>query len=390
MNYKQLDDKYVMHTYNRFPLCIIQGKQNYVYDDQNKAYLDFTSGIGVNVLGHAHPQWVEAISEQARQLAHISNLYYTQPMLTTAQLLCEKSKMKKVFFANSGAEANEGAIKIARKYANTKYANQRQEIITLTNSFHGRTMTTLTATGQDSFHQHFDPFMKGFTYVQANNIEDLQNKVTEKTAAIMIEIVQGEGGVLPLNAEFVRIIQYLCKQKDILLIVDEVQTGIGRCGSFFAYEQMHLHPNIVTSAKALGNGLPIGAILVDEKCEDTLSYGDHGTTYGANPIACAGANVVLSYMNDDLYASVKEKGAYIKEKIKSMQHIKQVNGLGLMLGVELIDIDVNQLVLSCLQQGVLFLSAKQNLRLLPPLTITYEEIDHALAILETTLEKWEK
>ncbi len=389
MNYKQIDDAYVAHTYGRYDVCITHGEQSTLCDINNHSYIDFTSGIGVNSLGYNHNEWVKAICEQATKLAHISNLYYTTPMLSLASSLCEKSGMKKVFFANSGAEANEGAIKVARKYANHKYNGKRSTILTLTNSFHGRTMTTLSATGQDVFHKDFDPFMQGFDYVEANNINDLEHKVSDDTLAIMIEIVQGEGGVLPLDIPFMNKIKQLCNQNDILLIVDEVQTGIGRCGSLFAYQQFNLTPDIVTSAKGLGNGLPIGAILLGDKCEDVLTYGDHGTTFGANPIACAGANVVMSYMNEEMYAQVLSKGNYIKTCLLTMKHVKKVNGLGLMLGVELEGINAKELVNKCIEKGVLFLSAKENLRLLPPLTISDEQIDKGLQILNEVLDTWE-
>ncbi|NBK97131.1 MAG: aspartate aminotransferase family protein [Clostridia bacterium] len=387
--FKINDDHYIAHTYQRYHLCIEKGEGVYVYDDANNKYIDFTSGIGVNALGYANQAWCDAISKQASQLAHISNLYYSEPMITLAKKLCDKSGMKKVFFANSGAEANEGAIKIARKYANQKYDYQRNEIITLINSFHGRTMETLSATGQDVFHQYFDPFPTGFKHINANDIEQLKAAINEQTLAIMIEIVQGEGGVIPLERAFCETIQSICDEHDILLIVDEVQTGIGRCGKLFAYEHYHLHPDLVTSAKGLGNGLPIGAILMNQKCEDVLQYGDHGTTFGGNPIACAGANVVLDHMTPSFIQMVEEKGAYMKERLAAMPHVKEVNGLGMMLGVKLDHIDSKQLVNACLRKGALFLTAKANLRLLPPLTMNKQEIDEGLTILEHVLNEWE-
>lgn len=388
-NYKMIDDEYVAHTYRRFNICFEYGKGSYLYDNKGKQYLDFTSGIGVNALGHAYPKWVEAIQKQCASLAHVSNLYYSEPMLQLAKTLVSMAKANKVFFANSGAEANEGAIKVARKYANKKYSGKRNEIITLVNSFHGRTITTLSATGQDHFHQDFEPFTTGFKHIEANNLEDLQNNVNDKTAAIMIEIVQGEGGVIPLQLDFVKKIQSICEQKDILLIVDEVQTGIGRCANLFAYEKFGLHPDIVTSAKGLGNGLAIGAILLYEKCADVLQYGEHGTTFGGNPIACAGAKIVLDTLTPSFLHDVSEKGIYLKERLLKLPHVKKVNGLGLMLGVELNGVVVGELIEQCNKQGVLFLSAKNNLRLLPPLTISIEEIDQGIQILKEVLEKWE-
>lgn len=387
--FKITDDTYVAHTYSRFHLCIEKGEGVYVYDDAGNQYIDFTSGIGVNSLGYANKEWCDAVSKQACTLAHISNLYYSEPMLSLAKKLCTQSGMKKVFFANSGAEANEGAIKIARKYANTKYNNERSEIITLVNSFHGRTMETLSATGQDVFHKDFFPFPEGFTYVNANDIQNLHDTVNDKTAAIMIEIVQGEGGVIALDKAFINEIQAICDEKDILLIIDEVQTGIGRTGKLFAYEHYNLHPDLVTSAKGLGNGLPIGAVLINSKCEDVFQYGDHGTTFGGNPIACAGANIVIDKMTPSFIKLIEEKGNYIKERLESMPRVKKVNGLGMMLGVELENISSRDLVNACIRKGALFLTAKENLRLLPPLTMNKLEIDKGLDILEDVLSKWE-
>ncbi len=387
--FKIIDDTYVAHTYARYHICIEKGEGCYLFDDANNRYLDFTSGIGVCALGHNASAWVEAISKQAACLAHVSNLYYSEPMLQVAKKLCFMSKMKKVFFANSGAEANEGAIKVARKYANTKYAEERDEIITLENSFHGRTIATLSATGQEVFHQHFGPFLEGFQHVPANQIEALKASVNKRTAAIMIEMVQGEGGVIALNKDFVQAIQTICDENDILLIVDEVQTGMGRCGSLFAYEQYGIHPDIVTSAKGLGNGLPIGAVLMNSKVEEVLQYGDHGTTFGGNPICCAGANVVLDTLDDAFLKSIAKKGEMMKARIEKMAHVKKVNGLGMMLGVELDGVNSKELVNACIRKGAIFLTAKDNLRLLPPLVMSEEEIEEGLSILEEVLQSWE-
>lgn len=387
--FKITDDTYVAHTYARYHICLEKAEGCTLYDDAGNAYLDFTSGIGVCSLGHNYKPWVNAISTQAATLAHVSNLYYSEPMLQTAKKLCFMSGMKKVFFANSGAEANEGAIKVARKYANEKYKGKRNEIITLENSFHGRTMATLSATGQDVFHQYFDPFLKGFVHTAANDVEALKQKVNDKTLAIMIEIVQGEGGVIALDPLFVQAIQTICEQQDILLIVDEVQTGIGRCGTLFAYEHYGVQPDIVTSAKGLGNGLPIGAVLLNTKVENVLHYGDHGTTFGGNPICCAGANVVLDTMNASFLEQVNKKGQVMRERLLKMPHVQAVNGLGMMLGVVLEGVNSKDLVNACIRKGVLFLTAKDNLRLLPPLLMSEQEIQKGLDVLESVLQTWE-
>lgn len=381
-------EQYVANTYARFPLMIERGEGVCVYDENGKKYLDFTSGIGVNSLGYGDKEWVQAVATQAGQLPHISNLYYTKPMLSVAEKLCKKSGMKKVFFANSGAEANEGAIKVARKYGNTKYEGKRNEILTLVNSFHGRTMTTLSATGQDSFHQDFHPFPTGFSYAKANDLEDVFAKVNENTVAIMLEIVQGEGGVIALENDFLKGIQSLCDEKDILLIVDEVQTGIGRTGKLFAYEHYGLHPDIVTAAKGLGGGLPIGAILMNERTEGVLCPGNHGSTFGGNPVACAGANVVLERMTPEFLQEVEAKGKYLRERLWKMPYVERVDGLGMMLGVQLKDLQGKDIVNACIPEGALFLTAKMKLRLLPPLTMSYEELEQGMDILEKVLTNW--
>lgn len=385
---KMKDALYIANTYNRYPLYAKYGNGCLIIDDEGKEYIDFTSGIGVTGLGHSFEPWVEATTKQLKDLEHISNLFYTKPAVEVAEKLCKKTDMKRVFFANSGAEANEGAIKVARKYAYDLYRGDRSEIITLKNSFHGRTLAALTATGQDSFHQNFGPFVEGFQYAQADNFEDLKNKISRKTLAIMVEIVQGEGGVVPLAKSYLDAIQDICDHQDILLIVDEVQTGIGRCGSFFAYMQYGLHPDIVTCAKGLGNGLPIAAILLGDKCADTLEFGDHGTTYGGNPVACAGASVVMDYMNDKLYSHVNQMGNLLTTKLSAMKYVKDVSGLGLMLGIE-IDESINprDVVMECMDKGILILTAKNKLRLLPPLIINEEEIEKGLEVLEEVLIK---
>lgn len=383
---KQKDTTYIAHTYRRYPLLAKSGKGCIIYDDEGKEYLDFTSGIGVNGLGYGFAPWVEATTKQVTELAHISNLFYSEPAVEVAETLCKKTDMKRVFFANSGAEANEGAIKIARKYANDVYHGERKEIITLKNSFHGRTLTTLSATGQDSFHQNFGPFVDGFTYVEPDNFEQLKEHINDKTLAIMVEIVQGEGGVVPLAKSYLHAIQDICDHRDILFIIDEVQTGIGRCGALFAYMKYGLHPDLVTCAKGLGNGLPIGAILLGAKCSDTLSYGDHGTTFGGNLVACAGAKVVLDHMNDKLYTHVNQIGDFLATTLSNLPYVKHVDGLGLMLGVTLDkQIDAREVVEACLEKGVILLTAKNKVRLLPPLIISEADIIKGMQVLESVL-----
>lgn len=382
------DQTYIAGTYARFDVVLSQGKGCKVYDEQGKEYIDLTAGIGVNSLGYANDEWAEAVSAQVHTLPHVSNLYYSKPDTEVARMLCTQTGFKKMFFANSGAEANEGAIKVARKYSSDKYGEGRNEIVTLVNSFHGRTITTLSATGQDNFHQHFHPFTQGFRYAIANDLEDMKQQINEHTCAVMMELIQGEGGVLPLDKEYVQSVAALCAQQDILLIIDEVQTGIGRCGTLYAYEQYAIHPDIVTTAKGLGNGLPIGGVLLSSKVENTLGPGDHGTTFGGNPVACAGAQVVLSHMKEDLFTHVCEMGEYMKERLLAMPHIVQVNGLGLMRGAVLDGALAKDVVNACLKEGLLLLTAKDKLRMLPPLTITKEELSAAMDILEKVLRTW--
>lgn len=385
MNIMEADDAYIAHTYARNHVVLSHGKGSVVFDEAGKRYLDLTAGIGVNAMGFAFDAWVNAVSTQAAMLAHVSNLYYTAPEVQVAKTLCEKTGFKKMMFANSGAEANEGAIKLARKYAFDKYGSGRNEIVTLMNSFHGRTITTLSATGQPSFHQFFDPFTPGFSYAKANDIQDLKQHVNEKTCAIMIELIQGEGGVLPLDDAFVKAIAEIAHQQDIILIVDEVQTGIGRTGSLYAYEQFSIQPDIVTTAKGLGGGLPIGGVLLGSKVEHTFEPGHHGTTFGGNPIACAGANAILAHMDETLYQQVREKGEYIRQRVMKMPYVTAVSGMGLMIGISLTKVCAKQTIEACLMQGLLVLSAKDKLRMLPPLNIAMEELDEALTILENVL-----
>ncbi len=385
MDWQEKDHKFIAHTYDRYALTITHGEGCTLYDDRGNHYLDFTSGIGVNLFGHHDKEWIHAVETQLSQLSHSSNLYTNVADVEAAQCLCRKSGCQRVFFANSGAESNEGAIKAARKYSHERYGKDRYEIITLTGSFHGRTLTALSATGQEVFHRHYMPWTPGFVYVNTNDVEDLHRKVSERTCAIMIEVIQGESGVNALEHSFVSEIAEICQKKDILLIVDEVQSGIARCGSLFAYEQYGIQPDIVTCAKALGGGLPLGAVLLYEKVKDVFHYGDHGTTFGGNPIACAGALSVLKRCDEALYHSVREKGAILKERLRHLPHVRQVSGLGFMLGVELDQLKARDVVNSCIEKGVLFLTAKQRLRLLPPLNISDEEMEKGIHVLHEVL-----
>lgn len=381
---KQYDDEYIIHSYGRFPVLLTKGKGATVQDDTGKTYIDFTSGIGVNALGFCDDSWVQAVSTQLQSLQHTSNLYYTEPCIQAAKLLCEKSGMKKVFFGNSGAEANEGVIKAARKYSFLKYGASRNKIIALQNSFHGRTMAALSATGQDAYHNFFFPFVDGFSFAKANDFADILSKMTDDVCAVMLETVQGEGGVVPLDKEYVQAVAKACKEKDILLIVDEVQTGMGRTGSLFSYQQFGIQPDLVSCAKGLGGGLPIGAVLFGEKTETVFVPGDHGSTFGGNPVVCAGAVHILNTMDEAFLQDVQKKGAYLKEKIEKMPHVQNVAGLGMMLGIQL-DVEAKPVINALLEAGLLVLSAKTKIRLLPPLTITQEELDKGLTILEQTL-----
>ncbi|MBP3628129.1 MAG: aspartate aminotransferase family protein, partial [Anaerotignum sp.] len=369
---KKLDDEYVMHTYGRYQLAIDHGKSATCYAPDGKAYIDFTSGIGVNSMGFSDEGWVAAVTAQLQKFQHISNLYYTEPCVQAAKLLCKKSGMKKVFFGNSGAEANEGVIKAARKYSFQKYGEGRSKIVALENSFHGRTMAALSATGQAAYHNFFFPFVDGFVFATANDIDDTLSKLGDDVCAVMMEMVQGEGGVLPLEKEYVQAVYKACQEKDILFIVDEVQTGIGRTGSFYSYQQFDILPDLVSSAKGLGGGLPIGAVLFGEKTEEVLVPGDHGSTFGGNPVVCAGAVEILNRMDDAFLADVAKKGEYIKNALLNMNHVTDVAGMGMMLGIEL-DTDVKPIVNTLMENGLLVLTAKHKMRLLPPLNITYEE-----------------
>ena len=385
---KQLDSDYIAQTYGRFNLALSHGKSCQVWDFEGNEYLDFTSGIGVNSLGWADEDWLKAVVHQASSLAHTSNLFFTEPSSRLAKKLAEVSGLKRVFFANSGAEANEGAIKTARKYSHDKYGKDRATVLTLVNSFHGRTISTLSATGQEVFHQHFFPFTKGFDHTPANELRALETRLGQKdVCAIILEVVQGEGGVCSLDHEYLQGVQALCHQYDVLLIIDEVQTGIGRTGTMFAYQQFGLTPDIITLAKGLGGGLPIGAFVLGEKVQDTLGKSDHGSTFGANPVSCAGANAVLAKIDDAFLAEVKRKGKKLQKALAALPKVKSVSGLGLMIGVEFEEgTKAADIVAKCIEKGVLFLTAKTKLRLLPPLIINDEQIEKGIAVLKEVLE----
>ena len=385
---KQLDSDYIAQTYGRFNLALSHGKGCQVWDFEGNEYLDFTSGIGVNSLGWADEDWLKAVVHQASSLAHTSNLFFTEPSSRLAKKLAEASGLKRVFFANSGAEANEGAIKTARKYSHDKYGKDRATVLTLVNSFHGRTISTLSATGQEIFHQHFFPFTKGFDHTPANELRVLETRLGQKdVCAIILEVVQGEGGVCSLDHEYLQGVQALCHQYDVLLIIDEVQTGIGRTGTMFAYQQFGLTPDIITLAKGLGGGLPIGAFVLGEKVQDTLGKSDHGSTFGANPVSCAGANAVLAKIDDAFLAEVKRKGEKLQKALAALPKVKSVSGLGLMIGVEFEEgTKAADIVAKCIEKGVLFLTAKTKLRLLPPLIINDEQIEKGIALLKEVLE----
>ncbi|MBQ9531073.1 MAG: aspartate aminotransferase family protein [Eubacterium sp.] len=386
MTTKEKDIKYIANTYARFDVCLTNGKGSTLFDENGKKYIDFTSGIGVTAFGNCDEQWQNAVKEQLTKLQHVSNLYYTEPCTELAELLCKKTDLKKVFFANSGAEANECAIKAARKYSFDKYGESRSTIITLCDSFHGRTITTLAATGQDEFHTVFYPFTDGFKYSPANDIKTLKEMISDDICAIMFECVQGEGGVNDLNQEFVETIKKIAEENDILIIVDEVQTGNGRTGKYFSYEHFKLSPDIVTTAKGLGNGLPIGAVLFGEKTENTLTSGTHGSTFGGNPIACAGALSVVKRVDENFLKSVDEKSEYIRNNLMGIKGVKRLSGLGLMIGIEC-DKNASEIAKKCLEKGLLILTAHHNkIRLLPALNISKEEIDEGLSIIKEVIE----
>ena len=388
MNTIEQFNEHVMQTYGRIGLVMESGHGQTAVGEDGKEYIDFGSGIGTNSLGYCDEDWVNAICDQAHKIQHTSNYYYTKVQADFAKRLCEATGYEKMFFGNSGAEANEGAIKCARKYSVDTYGESRNKVITLVNSFHGRTLATLTATGQDVFHHDFGPFPGNFDYVPAGDFAALEKAADKDTCAVMMELVQGEGGVVALDADYVARVAAFCREKDILVIVDEVQTGVGRTGKFLACEHFDLHPDIVTLAKGLGGGLPIGAVLMNKKVADHMKPGSHGSTFGGNPVCCAGALAVLDEMDDDFLANVNERAAQLRAGLAKLPHVRKVSGLGLMVGIAFDDgIKAADVRAACEKAGLLVLTAKTRLRLLPPLILTADDVDDALAILRSVLEK---
>ena len=387
MSIISLDKEYVAGTYGRFPVELVSGKGCLLTDSEGKTYIDLTSGIGVTAFGIADDEWVAATTAQLQKLQHVSNLYYTEPCAKLAQLLCEKTGMKKVFFSNSGAESNECAIKVARRYSAEKKGADCYTILTLEKSFHGRTLTTLAATGQDHFHALFQPLTPGFLHVEPNNVAALEKAVAEnKIAGIMLECVQGEGGVNPLTREFVTAAAKLAKENDIPLMIDEVQTGNGRTGSLYAYMQFGVQPDIVSTAKGLGGGLPIGATLLSEKVQFVLGPGDHGSTYGGNPVSCAGALSIISRLDDAMMAQVKEKSEYVFKTLTGAKGVESVTGMGLMIGIKTVK-PAKEVVNACMTRGVLALTAKDKVRLLPALNIPMAELQQAVEVIKAVCEE---
>lgn len=379
------DKQYIAGTYARFPVAFREGKGCRLYDYDGKEYVDCGSGIAVNIFGVNDEEWKKAVTDQLGCVQHASNLFYTEPQAKLAKLMCEKTGAKKVFFGNSGAEANECAIKVARKYGETRYGASRKKIITLKDSFHGRTLATLAATGQDAFHKYYGPFPTGFVYAEPD-LKGVLNCIDGDTCAIMIECIQGESGVNVLDGQFVKEIEKICKERDILFICDEVQTGNGRTGYLYAYEAFGVHPDIVTTAKGLGGGLPIGACMLFEKCADVFGYGDHGSTFGGNPVVCAGAYSILSRIDDKLLAEVRRKGEYFKEKLAAIKGVKNVSGMGLMIGLET-EKPAAEIAKKCIDKGLLVLTAHSKVRLLPPLSISKDEMDFAVRILSEVISQ---
>lgn len=378
---KNIDKEYVANTYARFPVALVSGKGSLVYDEEGREYIDMGSGIGVTAFGIADEKWQQAVTEQLGKLQHVSNLYYTEPCALLAKLLCQRSGMKKVFFSNSGAEANECAIKAARKYAAEKKGADYYTVVTLENSFHGRTLTTLAATGQAHYHELFQPLTPGFVHARANDIESVKTMALEnKAAAILMECIQGEGGVLTLDEQFVKDVAAFAAQEDILLIVDEVQTGNGRTGELYAYMNYGIKPDIVSTAKGIGGGLPLGATMLGEKAEFVLGYGDHGSTFGGNPACCAGALSIMNRIDDALLAQVREKGKYAKAFFEDAPGVESVSGMGLMIGIKPVK-NASEVVKTCMENGVLCLTAKDKIRLLPALNIPMDTFKKALEII---------
>ncbi len=387
MNVFEKDKKYIMNTYARFPVEITSGKGSVCYDDNGKEYIDFGSGIAVNTFGFSDKEWIKAVTEQINSFQHTSNLYYQKPCVELAEMLCEKTGAKKVFFSNSGAEANECAIKIARKYAELKKGKEYYNILTLKNSFHGRTITTLSATGQDVFHKDFNPLTSGFVHTEANDIKKAEEVLnSNKFAGVLIELVQGEGGVLNLEKDFVKFLREYTEKNDILLMIDEVQTGNGRTGKLYGYMNYEITPDVVTTAKGLAGGLPLGATMAFERAEDVLQAGMHGSTFGGNPVCSAGAISILERLNEKFLNEVSLKSNYIKKELLGAKGVKSVSGLGLMLGVET-EADAKSVALKCLEKGLLVLTAKTKVRLLPALNIPFETLERGVEILKQVLSE---
>ena len=383
---KQMDTAHIASTYRRFSVALECGEGATLTDTDGKQYVDFSSGIAVNIFGINDETWKNAVIAQLNKVQHTCNLYYTEPQVRLAELLCEKSGARKVFFANSGAEANECALKAARKYSFDKYGPDRYEIVTLENGFHGRTLATLAATGQEEFHKYFGPFPGGFVYARPD-FESVKEKITDKTCAVMMELIQGESGVHVLDKNFVRQITEYCQARDILVIIDEVQTGNGRTGYMYAYQGYGIMPDIITTAKGLGGGLPIGACLLFEKTKDAFGYGDNGSTFGGNPVACAGAVSIVERLNEELFLEVRAKGEYLRTFLSKMPGVEEVTGLGLMIGVRTNGkASVREIAEKCVEKGLLVLTAHDRLRLLPPLTIKKTEMDEGLKILNEVME----
>ena len=383
-----LTDQYILHTYGRFPVAIDHGEGATLYDPEGNAYIDFTSGIGVSDLGYGNQPWADAIAAQAKKLGHVSNLFYTESPARLAEILCRRTGMSGVFFANGGGEANEGMIKLARKYSFDKYGQGRAAIITLNNSFHGRTITTLTATGQAVFHNYFFPFTEGFRYADANDLASLEAAAGDDVCAVMVELVQGEGGVLPLDRDYVHAVAKLCAERDWLLLVDEVQTGVGRTGSLFAFQQYGIQPDVLSFAKGIAGGLPMSGILANEKCRGVLGPGTHATTFGANPVCAAAGLVVQETLSDAFLEDVQAKGTYLRNQIEALDLpcFGATRGLGLMIGIEVRDGFSNKEIANKLiENGLLVLTAGPGMRLLPPLVISKEEMDQGVAIMKKTL-----
>ena len=385
---KALTGQYVMNTYGRFDVAIDHGRGAKLYDPEGREYIDFTSGIGVTSLGYGDEDWVNAITQQAQKLGHVSNLFYTEPAAKLAEKLCQRTGMSCVFFANGGGEANEGMIKLARKYSYDKYGMGRSTIITLKNSFHGRTITTLMATGQDVFHQYFFPFTEGFRYAPANDLEALKEVAGDDVCAVMMEMVQGEGGVLPLDYEYVQAVKQLCAERDWLLLDDEVQAGVGRTGKLFAFQQYDILPDVASFAKGIAGGMPMSGIMANEKCRTVLTPGTHATTFGANPVCAAAGLVVQEKLSDEFLAEVTAKGQYLREQIEALDLpcFGKTRGMGLMIGIEVKEgYNKSEIAAKLIEAGLLVLTAGPGMRLLPPLVITKEEMDQGVAIMKKAL-----